>query len=114
VPVGEPLARLTLHYVDGGEAQLVVRAGVDAPGYGGQDAGVPETFASYTNFPMFGLDPEPLSTPRLANPQPERALRCVDFYATGFSGPILLLGLTLEPPAPPVPATATATARSPQ
>jgi hypothetical protein len=62
---------------------------------------VPQTFATFTTFPMFGLDPELLSTPRLANPHPERALHCIDFTTVGSSGPILLLGITLEPPAPP-------------
>jgi hypothetical protein len=116
LPTGEPLAKLTLHYVDGGEAQLLVRAGVDVPGYGGQDEPVPQTYATFTTFPMFGLDPELLSTPRLANPEPARALRCLDFAATDLSGPVLLLGITLEPPAAAAGATAApvAPARSPQ
>jgi len=109
-PTGAPLALLTLHYVDGSEATVPVRAGVDAPGYSGQDEPVPQTFATFTHFPMFGLDPELLSTPRLANPHPDQALRCFDFAAVGVSGPILLLGFSLEPPA----TMAASPARSPQ
>jgi hypothetical protein len=109
-PTGTPLATLTLHYTDGGEAKALVRAGVDAPGYGGEDEAVPQTFATFTTFPMFGLDPQLLSTPRLANPQPERTVHCIDFSTVGVAGPMLLLGATLEPPA----ATAAPPARSPQ
>jgi hypothetical protein len=109
-PTGEPLATLTLHYADGGQAPVLVRAGVDVPGYGGQDEPVPQTFATFTSFPVFGLDPELLSTPRLANPHPERAVRCLNFESRGIAGPMLLLGATLEPPATP----AAQPARSPQ
>jgi hypothetical protein len=109
-PTGEPLATLTLHYADGGEAQVLVRAGIDVPGYAGQDEPVPQTFATFTTFPVFGLDPELLSTPRLANPHPGRTVRCLNFATTGIVGPILLLGATLEPPA----ATAGPPTRSPQ
>jgi hypothetical protein len=101
LPSGAPIAWLALHYADGGQARVPMRAGVDAPGYGGHDEAVPQTFATFTAFPLFGLDPELLSTPRLANPHPDRAVRCLDLAATDAAGPILLLGLTLEPPAAP-------------
>jgi len=109
---GDPMANLTLHYADGSQADVPLRAGVDLPGYGGDDDLVPQSFATFISFPLFGLDSELLSTPRLANPHPDRALRCIDMATTRADGPILLLGATLEPA--PAPAPSTIDPRSPR
>jgi hypothetical protein len=112
IPSGQDVARLTLHYLDGTQAAVLLRAGLELPGYTGHDEYVPQTYATYVQFPLFGMDPELLSTPRLANPYPGRALHCVDFIATSRSATVLLLGMTLEPPATPAAATTLPT-RSP-
>jgi hypothetical protein len=94
---GTTLAYLTLNYTDGSDAQLPLRTGIELPGYGGDDRVVPQTFATFTGFGMFGLDPVVLDTPRLANPHPDRAVRCIDIRTVDYGSPLLLLGLTLEP-----------------
>jgi hypothetical protein len=96
---GSLIANNTLHYTDDTQAELPLRAGVELPGYAGQDQHVALTFASDKTLPMLGLEPEPLVSPRLPNPHPERTVRCVDFTTVDVSAPSALLGLTLEPPA---------------
>jgi WD40 repeat protein len=101
IATGHPLLRMVLRYADGSSAAVPLHAGVEMPGYAGDDQSVPQVFTTYTDFPNFGLDPVLLSAPRVANPHPERTLRCVDFSTVTYGAAVLLLGLTLEPPAPP-------------
>jgi hypothetical protein len=110
---GTPLAVVKLRYADGSEAQLPLRTGVELPGYRGEDQHVPQAFVTYTGFGMFGMDPTVLSTPRLANPHPGRDLRCIDVATVDYGAPLLLLGLTLEPPAPARPAVSPGQVGSP-
>ena len=102
VATGQLVALMTLHYADGGSAQLPIRAGREVPGFAGNDLSVPLAF--YDNIALFalGLDSqgEILSAPRLVNPQPQRQVRCLDLDTTDISRPMLLLGITVEPALP--------------
>jgi len=115
VAAGTVIGHVTLHYADGSEGSLPLRAGVEVPSYSGDDRQVPQAFVTFPSFRVFGLDPAVLSTPRLANPYPDRVLECIDLSTVSSGAPLLLLGLTLEPAAatPPAPATTTATVGSP-
>lgn len=94
---GTVLAELTVHYRDGPSSVLPLRAGIELPGHAGDDARVPVTFVPETALPMSGYEGGRLMTPRLALPEPTRALRCLDL-ATVESGAVLsVLAITLEP-----------------
>ena len=58
---------------------------------------MPQSFATFTGFGLFAMEPVLLSTPRVANPHPERTLRCLDLVAPQYNLPVLLLGVTLVP-----------------
>jgi hypothetical protein len=101
-PTGQILAHATLHYVDGGSAQLPIRAGQEAPGYSGNDLGVPMVFYTHSGLSEMGLDTQGdvLSAPLLVNPQPQRPVDCMDLDAD--TATVLLLGITAEPTGPAV------------
>ena len=92
------LAELVLHYLDGGQARVPVRSGREVQGYG-DDRAVPHAFSVKTPRGTLGIGSTTLAAPRLANPQPGRALRCIDLRTTGE--PMLILGLTVEAAAVP-------------
>jgi WD40 repeat protein len=97
VPTGEPLARLTLHYRDGSDTVLLLRAGQELPGFAGSDAAAPEAFAT-----DFGLNQiagifNTWFVPRLENPHPERVPRCLDLEVTRSEGAVVVFGITAEP-----------------
>ncbi len=95
-PTGKVAARLTLHYADGGDAVLPIRAGQEVPGYAGNDLGVPLAFSSDNVLFELGLDlqADALSAPRMVNPQPQRPVRCLSLEADSA---VLLLAISIEP-----------------
>ncbi|CAN5672417.1 hypothetical protein BH23PSE2_BH23PSE2_08790 [soil metagenome] len=88
------LAELILQYRDGGEARVPIRSGREVQGYV-DDRAVPQAFSSKIPRGTLGIGTSTLAAPRLANPQPGRALRCIDLRTTGE--PMLILGFTVEP-----------------
>ncbi len=92
------LAEMILHYRDGGQARVPIRSGREVQGYG-DDRAVPHAFSTKIPRGTLGIGTATLAAPRLANPQPGRALRCIDLRTTGE--PMLILGFTVEPVAPP-------------
>jgi WD40 repeat protein len=103
MPTGELVGVFTLRFVDGSSARLPIRAGREVRGFSGDDATVPVAFAGDRVLALFGLQDDVLVAPRLANPYPERTPRCLDIDAQDTTLPMLLLALTLEPPAPGLP-----------
>jgi hypothetical protein len=97
-PTGTLFATVTLHYVDGGTAVLPLRAGAELPGHAGDDFAVPVTFAPETVMGMSGYGVDGLATPRLALPEPDRALRCLDLQSERVGVVLELLAITLELP----------------
>jgi hypothetical protein len=97
---GTVAARVTLHYADGGTAQIPIRAGQEVPGYAGNDLGVPLVFDGAITLFAMGLDAQgdTLSAPRLVNPQPERPVRCVDVDSDTTVE--VVMGMTAEPAGP--------------
>jgi len=87
------LAEMILHYRDGSRATIPIRTTLEVPGYGGNDQAVRRVFSPRLPRSV-GFSLDPLAAPRLTNPEPERALRCVELRTTG--NPMLVLGLTLE------------------
>ena len=96
LPTGTPVARLTLHYLDGGSASVDLSAGMDVPGYLGEDSGVRWSFGPESVLPMSGYAVDGLLTPRLANPEPQRALRCMDLETVTGAAVLQLLAVTVE------------------
>ena len=107
VPTGQSVARVTLHYRDGGSASLPIRAGQEVRGYAGNDLSVPLAFAPDVGLTLFGLEDEVFSAPRLPNPFPQRLVRCMDLESTTAFWPLLLMGITVEPGIPEQGASAT-------
>jgi hypothetical protein len=106
----QTLARLTWHFRDGSEAISPLRTGHELPGYAGQDQNVPLVFSTTTDLTADGMQSETVSGPRLRNPHPERAVRCIDLETTGQ--PVLLFAITVEPP-PPLPSVGSAVIPAP-
>lgn len=96
VRTGEPMMRLQLHYSDHSTASVSLRAGIDLPGYAGDDLAVPTVFAAGGILAILGLPQQLLSAPRVANPFPDRPLRCLDLESTAADRPLLLLAITTE------------------
>lgn len=92
------LAAVRLHYADGSNALLPLRAGREVPGYADEDDAVPFAFATSFSLGALGIGDQPLVAPRLANPHPDRLLRCMDLDVPIVLSPVLLLGITLETP----------------
>ena len=105
------LAELTLHYVDGGLATVPLRATIELRGYGDNDQAVPYAFAARAPRSALGFRVSTAAAPRLANPEPSRAVRCVDLRSTG--APLLLFALTVEPAPVAVPVIAARGSRIP-
>jgi WD40 repeat protein len=99
-PDGRTVAYLRLRYRDGSSAVLPIRTGSEVPGFAGQDQTVPSAFAVNVAGPILGLEGETLSAPRLANPHPERLIRCLDLHATAAIRPLLVFAITVEPVTP--------------
>jgi hypothetical protein len=99
VPQDTVLARLRLHYEDGSDTTLALQAGRHLPSYSGDDGAVPRVFAGNPLMAAAGLEDQPFSAPRLANPHPERALRCLGLEPSTVIYPLALLAITLESPA---------------
>ena len=91
----QTLARLTWHYQDGSEATSPLRTQHELPGYAGLDRKVPLVFSTTTDLTADGTQSETVSGPRLRNPHPGRAVRCIDLETTGQ--PVLLFAITVEP-----------------
>lgn len=94
---GMTLAELTLHYADGTEERLPLRAGFELMGYNFDDSLVPIVFATEVGLPVVGGPYWELGAPRLRNPHPERLIECLDVVWLGQSGSLELLAVTLEP-----------------
>jgi WD40 repeat protein len=112
VPVPEPgtrtLAQVRLHYADGGEAVLPIRTQHDVPGFSGRDQDVVSVLAVDAGQTVLGFDDPGVQLVTLANPQPQRIVRCFDLDALDPLSPGLLLAVTARPVAPEA-----ATARPP-
>ena len=106
----QTLARLTWHFRDGSKAISPLRTGHELPGYAGQDQNVPLVFSTTTDLTADGTQSETVSGPRLRNPHPERAMRCIDLETTGQ--PVLLFAITVEP-LPPLPSVGSTVIPSP-
>lgn len=89
------LATLILRYVDGDSASIPIRSTIEVHGYGDQDHAVPLGFATRTPRAAMGFRTNTLALPRLANPDPGRAVHCLDLRTSGE--PMLVLGLSVEP-----------------
>lgn len=98
------LAELRLHYVDGGVATLPLRSTLELHGYGDNDRAVPHAFTVRAPRAAMGFRTGTAAAPRLANPEPGRAVRCLDLRSTRESH--LLLALTVSPGSPPGPVAA--------
>lgn len=93
------LAELSLHYEDGTVADIPLRATIELHGYGDNDQGVPEAFTTRAPRAALGFRGVTAASPRLANPHPDRAVRCLDLRSTRESH--LLFALSVTPvPAP--------------
>ena len=106
----QTLARLTWHYRDGSKATSPLRTQHELPGYAGLDQDVPLVFSTATDLTADGTQSETVSGPRLRNPHPQRAVRCIDLETTGQ--PVLLFAITVEPP-PPLPSVGAPVTPSP-
>lgn len=107
VATGQPVAMVTLHYRDGGQASLPIRVGQEVRGYAGNDLAVPLAFSPDAVLSLFGLEDEVFSAPRLPNPFPQRLVRCMDLETTTAFWPLLLMAISVEPGIPLQPASAT-------
>ncbi len=116
VAMGQTMALMRLHYVDGGSVEIPLRAGFELPGFSGNDAAVPQVFGQKINSIFGEQGHEMLSAPRLRNPNPHRPVRCLDLEAAGLGGAMLLFAITVEPPlgkgVPPRPVIASSVSRS--
>ena len=88
------LGTLLFRYRDGGHASVPLRATVEVPGYGENDHHVPVAFVARAPRAAMGFRMTPAAAPRLANPHPERAVRCLDLQA--IADPLQLFALTVE------------------
>lgn len=95
-PQSREVARLVLHYADGGQARAPIRTGQEVPGFAGADEDVRQVFTTRAPRAAMGLRAMALAAPRLANPEPARPLRCLDLRSSG--DPLLVMGITIEPP----------------
>jgi WD40 repeat protein len=94
---GERTGTVRLHYRDGGSVELPLQAGREVPGYDGDDRDVPAVYAPRSGLPAMGLADVPVYAPRLANPHPDRLVRCLDVEATQLSAPFIVYAITAEP-----------------
>jgi hypothetical protein len=95
VPTGEAYGQVVIHYRDGAAATVPLRAGLELPGFAGQDSAVPElliTDVAYLNRISNGL-----SAPRLLNPEPDRLVRCIELESTRFESRLVVFAVTAEP-----------------
>ena len=92
------LAELRLHYADGGVATVPLRSTLELHGYGDNDQAVPHAFTVRVPRAAMGFRTGTAAAPRLANPEPGRAVRCLDMRST--REPHLLLALTVTPAEP--------------
>jgi hypothetical protein len=87
------VAELVWHYADGGQATVPIRTTLEVHGHGGNDQAVPQPFSARAPRAALGLRTTTLAAPRLANPQPQRPLRCIGLRTLGE--PMQVLALTL-------------------
>jgi hypothetical protein len=100
-PTERTYANVRLHYRDGGEAVLPIRAQRDVPGMTDHDRPTPVGWATNA-FAAVGILPlQVFSNPRLANPHPERIIATLDLEASteGWSEPVFI-AITAEPVIP--------------
>ncbi len=91
----QTLGKLTWHYRDGSRAVMPLRTQHELPGYAGLDQNVPLVFAANIDRATVGMQSETVGGPRMRNPHPDRAVRCIDLEAV--SQPFLLFAITVEP-----------------
>jgi hypothetical protein len=94
-----PIAVLTWHFRDGGQASLPLRAGRELPGFAGNDAAVPWAFGGDVALTLQGLDDAgtALVAPWLPNPEPARPVACFDLVRLDDERPLLVFAITVEP-----------------
>jgi hypothetical protein len=113
VPTGTALADFTLHFPDGGSVQMPIVAGRDVRGYSGDDRRVPLAFAGDVGLSLMGMQDDIFAAPRIVNPEPGRAVRCLDLRTRYRQSPMLLLAATVEAPAGAAPAKSAAAGATP-
>lgn len=97
VPTGELYGNAILRYRDGSESALPLRAGIELPGFAGDDLGVPEVFVTDHTVLQVSSVPNSLYAPRLANPHVDRLPRCVEFELTRPESRLVVFAVTVEP-----------------
>lgn len=97
VPAGQPLAKLLVGYQGGGSAEVALRGGFELPGYAGQDEAVPRVLAINTAEVVTGYEDAGLANPRVANPHPDRLVRCLGVASVQSTNPLVLFAMTTEP-----------------
>lgn len=97
MPTGEPLVYVQFRYMDGSEAQAPLRSGFELPGYAGADEGVTRVLAIDPSQTVVGFEDAGLATPRIANPFPERPVRCLGVATLRPDNPLVLFAMTTEP-----------------
>lgn len=97
VTAGKTLAELTLHYVDGTQARVPLRAGIDLWSYSFDDSLVPSVFATFHLMWRTGGAFHEIIAPRIENPRPERIVRCLDVAWLERSGSLTIFAITAEP-----------------
>jgi hypothetical protein len=111
VPDEHEIARVRLHYLDGGDASLPIRTQREVPGFSGRDQDVVSVLAVDAAAAVLGMDDPGMQVVTLANPQPGRIARCMDLESVEPLSPGILLAVTVAPvPAERGAGVATATA----
>jgi hypothetical protein len=96
VPTGEVYANAILRFTDGSESVFPLRAGIDLPGFAGEDLGVPEVFVTDHTLIATRAVPNSLYAPRLPNPHPDRLPRCVEFELTRSESRLSVFAVTAQ------------------
>jgi len=95
--LGETQARLTLHYGNGSEAVIPLRAGVDLPTMDPSidDGRVPLVFATDHALAKLNTLLMTLTVSTLVNPHPDRIPRCLDLEMEPDSGSLTVLAVSV-------------------
>ena len=95
MPTGTLLGEVQFRYRDGGRRSLPLRAGIELPGYSGSGEWLQIAMAADLSAPLLGHSSILLTAPRIANPEPEREVECLDLQAGGeATRPLAVLALT--------------------
>jgi WD40 repeat protein len=106
IPDEHEVARVRLHYADGGEAALPIRTQREVPGFSGRDRDVVSVLAVDASAAVLGMDDPGVQVVTLANPAPARIVRCLDLESLEPLSPGVLMAVTVAPARPGGPARA--------